>query len=166
MGLAVAEALHLDIRLKWPNDLWWQGRKLAGILVETAGTGGGHSDRFAVIGIGINIAPLGGEGFSTPPAWLQALLPGITAPEALMRLAAPLAQAVRAFEPQGFAPLVARFNARDALGDQAVRLSDGTEGVARGVGADGALQVHTATGLRTVHSAEVSVRPVTPEGVR
>ena len=166
VGLAVAEALHLDIRLKWPNDLWWQGRKLAGILVETAGTGGGHSDRFAVIGIGINIAPLGGEGFSTPPAWLQALLPGITAPDALMRLAAPLAQAVRAFEPQGFAPLAARFNARDALGDQAVRLSDGTEGVARGVGADGALQVHTATGLRTVHSAEVSVRPVTPEGVR
>ena len=166
VGLAVAEALHLDIRLKWPNDLWWQGRKLAGILVETAGTGGGHSDRFAVIGIGINIAPLGGEGFSTPPAWLQALLPGITAPEALMRLAAPLAQAVRAFQPQGFAPLAARFNARDALGDQAVRLSDGTEGVARGVGADGALQVHTATGLRTVHSAEVSVRPVTPEGVR
>ena len=80
--------------------------------------------------------------------------------------AAPLVQAVRAFEPQGFAPLAARFNARDALGDQAVRLSDGTEGVARGVGADGALQVHTATGLRTVHSAEVSVRPVTPEGVR
>ena len=166
VGLAVAEALHLDIRLKWPNDLWWQGRKLAGILVETAGTGGGHSDRFAVIGIGINIAPLGGEGFSTPPAWLQALLPGITAPDALMRLAAPLAQAVRAFEPQGFAPLAARFNARDALGDQAVRLSDGTEGVARGVGADGALQVHTAAGLRTVHSAEVSVRPVAGEGAR
>ena len=166
VGLAVAESLHPDIRLKWPNDLWWQGRKLAGILVETAGTGGGHSDRFAVIGIGINIAPLGGEGFSTPPAWLQALLPGITAPDALMRLAAPLAQAVRAFEPQGFAPLAARFNARDALGDQAVRLSDGTEGVARGVGADGALRVHTAAGLRTVHSAEVSVRPVAGEGAR
>ena len=167
VGLAVAEALHLDIRLKWPNDLWWQGRKLAGILVETAGTGeAGATARFAVIGVGINIAPLGGEGFSTPPAWLQALLPGITAPDALMRLAAPLAQAVRAFEPQGFAPLAARFNARDALGDQAVRLSDGTEGVARGVGADGALRVHTATGLRTVHSAEVSVRPVAGEGAR
>ena len=83
-----------------------------------------------------------------------------------MRLAAPLVQVVRAFEPQGFAPREARFNARDALGDQAVRLSDGTEGVARGVGADGALQVHTAAGLRTVHSAEVSVRPVAGEGAR
>ena len=164
VGLAVAEALHLDIRLKWPNDLWWQGRKLAGILVETAGTGGGHSDRFAVIGIGINIAPLGGEGFSTPPAWLQALLPGITAPDALMRLAAPLVQTVRGFEQGGFAPLAERFAARDLLAGQAVRLSDGTEGVAQGVGPGGELRVHTPAGLREVHSAEVSVRPQAPQG--
>ncbi|QTD45565.1 biotin--[acetyl-CoA-carboxylase] ligase [Ottowia testudinis] len=166
VGLAVAEALHPDIRLKWPNDLWWRGRKLAGILVETAGTGGQAAGRLAVIGVGINIAPLGGEGFATPPAWLQALLPGMTAPAALARVAAPLAQAVRAFEQQGFAPLAARFNARDALGDQPVRLSDGTEGVARGVGADGALQVRTAAGLRMVRSAEVSVRPLAREGAR
>ena len=164
VGLAVAEALHPDLRLKWPNDLWWQGRKLAGILVETAGTGGAEPDRLAVIGIGINIAPLEGEGFATPPAWLQALLPGVTAPAALARVAAPLAQAVRAFEQHGFAELAPRFNARDALGGQAVRLSDGTEGIARGVGPDGALQVHTAAGVRTVHSAEVSVRPLARKG--
>ena len=65
VGLAVAESLHPDIRLKWPNDLWWQGRKLAGILVETAGTGQPGTGRYAVIGIGVNIAPLPGEGFIT-----------------------------------------------------------------------------------------------------
>jgi len=164
VGLALAEALHDDIRLKWPNDLWWQGRKLAGVLVETAGTGTPDAHRVVVVGVGINIAPLGGEGFSTPPTCLQALLPGISAPLALMRIAAPLARMLRAFEQGGFAPLAARFNARDALAGQAVRLSDGTEGVAQGVGPGGALLLRTATGLREVSSSEVSVRPLSPSG--
>ena len=164
VGLAVAEALHTDIRLKWPNDLWWQSRKLAGILIETAGVGSLQAARYAVVGVGINLAPLGGEGFSTPPAWLQALLPGIDAPGALARIVGPLGQALRDFERQGFAPLAERFNARDTLARQPVRLSDGTEGVARGVGPDGALLVQTAAGLRQVSTAEVSVRPVGAAG--
>ena len=164
VGLALAEALHPDIRLKWPNDLWWQGRKLAGILVETAGAGGAQAARYTVIGFGLNLAPLDGAGLSTPPAWLQALLPGIDAPGALMRVAGPLARAVRAFEHEGFAPLAGRFNARDALAGQTVRLSDGVEGAALGVGPDGALHVRTAAGLREVTSAEISVRPLSAPG--
>lgn len=162
VGLAIAEALHPGIQLKWPNDLWWRGRKLAGILVETAGSGESGSARFVVVGVGINLAPLAGSDFSTPPTWLQALLPGIDAPTALQRIAAPLAEALRGFERHGFAPLAARFNARDALAGQAVRLSDGAEGVAAGVAADGALQLRTPAGLRPIHSAEVSVRPAAP----
>ena len=160
VGLALAEALHPEIGLKWPNDLWWQDRKLAGILVETAGSGGALAARYAVIGFGINLAPLGGEGFNTPPAWLRALLPGIDAPGALARVAGPLARAVRAFEHEGFAPLAERFNARDVLAGRPVRLSDGTEGVALGVGPDGALRVRTPVGPREITSAEVSVRPL------
>ena len=162
VGLAVAEALHPDIALKWPNDLWWQGRKLAGILVETAGAATADAPRSVVIGVGVNLVPLEGQGFATPPAWLQALLPGVDAPGALLRLAVPLVHAVHAFEHSGFAPLAPRFAARDALAGQAVRLSDGTEGRAQGVGPDGALRVRTATGLREVHSAELSVRPLAP----
>ena len=165
VGLALAEALHPDIALKWPNDLWWQGRKLAGVLVETAGPGGGGqpAGRYAVIGFGINLAPLAGPGFATAPAWLQELLPGIDAPGVLLRVAGPLARALRDFERAGFAPLAARFNARDALAGQCVRLSDGTQGAALGVGPDGALRVQTPLGLRQVTSAEVSVRPMPPE---
>jgi len=159
VGLALAEALHPDIRLKWPNDLWWQGRKLAGILVETAGTAMAAGERYVVIGFGINIAPLDGAGFATPPAWLQEFMPDITAAQALMRVAAPLAQALKAFERTGFAPLAARFNARDALAGQQVRLSDGAHGQAQGVAPSGALRLRTATGVREVSSAEVSVRP-------
>jgi len=166
VGLAVAESLHPDIRLKWPNDLWWQGCKLAGILVETASGGAAaaaaDATRTAIVGIGVNIAPLDGAGFATPPAWLQALLPGVDAPGALLRIAVPLVHALRAFEATGFAPLAERFAARDLLAGQPVQLSDGSQGVAEGVGLDGALRVRGATGLREVRSAEVSVRPAPP----
>ena len=39
VGLSIAQSLHPDLRLKWPNDIWWHGRKLAGILLETASQG-------------------------------------------------------------------------------------------------------------------------------
>ncbi|MDR2156085.1 MAG: biotin--[acetyl-CoA-carboxylase] ligase [Burkholderiaceae bacterium] len=163
VGLALAQALHPDIALKWPNDLWWQGRKLAGILLETVGAGAparAQAARYVVIGFGINIAPLAAAGFATAPTWLQALLPGIDAPAALRRVAGPLARALRAFEHTGFAPLAAYFNARDALAGQPVQLSDGTQGVALGVDPSGMLRVRTPMGLREIASAEVSVRPL------
>jgi BirA family biotin operon repressor/biotin-[acetyl-CoA-carboxylase] ligase len=67
--------------------------------------------------------------------------------------------AVQQFEAQGFAPLQARFAARDVLRGRAVRLSDGTEGQALGVDAQGAFMVQTAAGVQTVISNEISVRP-------
>ncbi len=81
------------------------------------------------------------------------------APTALLRLLAPLLGSVQAFAAHGFAPLRARYAARDLLAGREVLLSDGTSGVAQGVGADGALQVQTRAGLRAITSAEVSVRP-------
>lgn len=161
VGVSVAESLHPDIGLKWPNDLWWRERKLAGILIETALLG---ERRQAVIGIGVNIAPRPAAGLSTPPVGLQEIEPGIDAPAALARIALPLVRAVKAFEALGFTPFQARFAARDVLRGRPVRLSDGLEGIAGGVDASGALLVHTAAGMKSITSAEVSVRPVRPEG--
>jgi BirA family biotin operon repressor/biotin-[acetyl-CoA-carboxylase] ligase len=160
VGVSLAESLHPDIRLKWPNDLWMADRKLAGILIETAtfGTPQG-SQRYAVIGVGINVLARDADGMSTPPAWLQEVLPGIDAPQALLRVAEPLVRTVQAFESMGFAPFQARFAARDALADRAVALSDGTAGTAHGVSESGALLVHTASGMKPITSSEVSVRP-------
>jgi BirA family transcriptional regulator, biotin operon repressor / biotin---[acetyl-CoA-carboxylase] ligase len=159
-GVALAESLHPRVQLKWPNDLWIADRKLAGILIETASFGEGReAQRHAVIGVGINIAPRDGAGLSTPPACLQELLPDVDAGQALLRVAAPLVQAVLAFQTFGFSPFQARFNARDALRDRSVVLSDGTTGTAHGTSDAGALLVHTARGMNAVTSAEVSVRP-------
>ena len=160
VGVSLAESLDPRVRLKWPNDLWLDDRKLAGILIETATFADSRdAKRYAVVGVGINIAPRDAAGLSTPPAWLHELLPGVTAGEVLGRVATPLVQAVQAFETFGFNPFQARFNARDALRDRAVALSDGTAGTAHGTTERGALLVHTAAGMKTVTSSEVSVRP-------
>jgi BirA family transcriptional regulator, biotin operon repressor / biotin---[acetyl-CoA-carboxylase] ligase len=157
VGVSVARSLHPALQLKWPNDVWFEDRKMAGILIETVNIG---STRYAVIGVGLNIGPREAVGLSTHPAWLQELLPGIDAPQALQRIAAPLVQAVQVFETQGLAPFLKTFATRDALAGRAVTLSDGTLGQAQGVDGSGALLVHTDAGLKKISSAEVSVRPV------
>lgn len=156
VGVSVVQSLHPDLQLKWPNDVWLQDRKLAGILIESTSVG---AARYAVIGVGINLAPRLASGLATAPAWLQELLPGIDAPQTLQRLAAPLVRAVKLFEAQGLAPFSKAFKVRDALAGRSVGLSDGTTGQAGGVDAHGALLVHTSAGLKKISSSEVSVRP-------
>ncbi|MDB5846952.1 MAG: biotin--[acetyl-CoA-carboxylase] ligase, partial [Rhodoferax sp.] len=117
VGVGVAESLHPGLQLKWPNDVWLQGRKLGGILIETAGAGGGAgAERHVVIGIGLNIvarAAAQADGLSVPPAGLRELLPGIDVAEALLRVAEPLVRTVHVFEKLGFAPFRARFARHD-----------------------------------------------------
>ena len=179
VGVSLAESLHPDVRLKWPNDLWFEQRKLGGILVETASTGaalagGAAAQRLVVVGVGLNIArpaaasvaALGVAMESSAPAMpamapagLSELLVGATAGEVLERIAGPLVRDLLAFEAHGFPAFAWRFEARDALLGMDVQLSDGTRGTACGVDAQGALRVRTAHGLQTVTSSEVSVRP-------
>ncbi len=157
VGLALAEALHPEIGLKWPNDLWWKGRKLGGILIETANQG---SNRFVVIGAGLNLIPPPGSDLRNPAVGLQQLFPDLDAPTLLTRLVLPLVQALVHFEAGGFAPMQAAFSKRDVLVGKPLDCSDGRSGTGAGVDARGALLLHTAHGLETVVSDEVSVRPV------
>jgi BirA family biotin operon repressor/biotin-[acetyl-CoA-carboxylase] ligase len=172
VGVSLADSLapptHAgeQLQLKWPNDLWFKGCKLGGILVETASWG---DQRYVVIGVGLNVlAPAQSLDAAEQPGHtpgvgatsLQAIWPGVDAPWALQAVAAPLVAAMLAFERDGFAPFQARFAARDALAGRAVHLSDGTEGNACGVGPQGALRVQTAAGMRDISSQEVSVRPL------
>jgi BirA family biotin operon repressor/biotin-[acetyl-CoA-carboxylase] ligase len=170
-GVAVAGALHPEIGLKWPNDLWWRDRKLAGILVETAGLAAPEPGvpgaaalpagaRYLVVGVGINVAPRAAAGLEAPPAALQDLLPGIDAPAALLRVARPLAEALQAFAAAGWGAFADAFAARDVLRGRPVVLSDGAHGMALGVADDGALLLRGDDGtVRPVSSGEVSVRP-------
>jgi BirA family biotin operon repressor/biotin-[acetyl-CoA-carboxylase] ligase len=61
-GVAVAEAIEriadLRPRLKWPNDVWLDGRKVAGVLLTSRTAG---AEAFAVVGIGLNVTATAGE---------------------------------------------------------------------------------------------------------
>ncbi len=169
VGVSLAESLHPEVQLKWPNDLWLHGRKLGGILVETAHHGEGtQRPRMVVIGVGINIARPeaaavvvagGGAAPPVPAAGLAEICVGQTAGETLAAVAPALVRDVLRFEAEGFAAFAQRFQARDALRGQELTLSDGSRGRADGVDDTGALRVQTEAGCRVVSSAEVSVRP-------
>jgi len=159
VGLAVAQSLHPSVQIKWPNDLWFEGRKLGGILIETVAV---DELRYAVIGIGINIERPIAQDLRTPPAALRELLPEVDAALALGLVALPLVQAVLRFATQGFGPLRSAYHARDLLYGQELVCTDGTVGQGRGVDAGGALLLQTTSGLQKISSAEVSVRPNTP----
>jgi BirA family transcriptional regulator, biotin operon repressor / biotin---[acetyl-CoA-carboxylase] ligase len=171
VGLSVAQALHPEIRLKWPNDLWWQQRKLGGILVETAAMPE-RRERFVVIGIGLNLqtpAPLTAAadgGAPMPPqapAGLCEALPDhadVLQPGwVLSQIVPPLVRDVLRFEREGFAGFAEAFAQRDALKGLMLNLSDGQVGRAQGVDAQGGLQVQTEQGMIRVTSSTVSVRP-------
>lgn len=168
-GVALAEALptHPPVQLKWPNDLWWCGRKLGGILIETVHQG---AQRQVVIGVGLNIQTPQVQGATVAPVGLAEAAAGLSAPDALALLVLPLLRAVKAFEGLGFAPFQARFAARDALRGQRIEVvaqpgvphGSDWQGQALGVDEQGALCVQAEGGLQRVVSSEVSVRPLQP----
>jgi BirA family biotin operon repressor/biotin-[acetyl-CoA-carboxylase] ligase len=163
VGVSVAESLDpsasTGLRLKWPNDLWVDDRKLGGILIETALPQGEAAPRYLVIGVGLNLGPREAEGLNTPPAWIGEWRPDATAGALLRELVPPLVSTVLAFAERGFAPFAERFAARDALRGREVQLSDGTTGLCEGVGWGGELRVQTSAGLQSITSSEISVRP-------
>jgi len=170
VGVALADALDpapsdspLRIGLKWPNDLWLMdapglGRKLGGVLIETVAVG---ERRMAVVGIGLNVRPQPlVQELSSGFACLQELWPEIDAPQALKRVAAPLARTLKAFERDGLAPFAAGYRRRDLLLGQPVSTTqpDVPEGIAEGIDEQGALRVRSGE-LHALVSGEVSVRP-------
>lgn len=165
VGLALAEALDpgdekTRILLKWPNDLWLvdrpgSGRKLGGILIETASVG---SQRLCVVGVGLNVLPLPAAGLANGYACLQELQADISAPAALACVAEPLVRELLRFEAEGFAPRAIAYARRDLLRGQPVHtsLQAVPRGVAEGVDGSGALLVRDGE-LHRVTSGEVSV---------
>lgn len=166
VGLSLAESLHPDIGLKWPNDLYWRGKKLGGILVETATMTEATASRFVVVGMGLNLRTPSHSELARRAIGLDDVDESLGPSQVLCRIAKSLVLALLDFEKRGFAPLQAAFRRRDVLCGQPVGLSDGTDGVAQGVDARGALQVLSGGLLRTIDSLEVSVRSASPHSIR
>jgi BirA family transcriptional regulator, biotin operon repressor / biotin---[acetyl-CoA-carboxylase] ligase len=144
VGSGLAQALDPAghaLQLKWPNDLWFERRKLGGVLIETLSQGG--APQAVVVGVGLNLrAPL----LHVPTAGLQQLDPRWTAPLALAAVLPPLVDLLRSWKGFG-ASAQAAYAARDGLRGLSLR-AEGLGGVAEGVDAEGLLLLRDAQGLR------------------
>ncbi|HEV2706369.1 MAG TPA: biotin--[acetyl-CoA-carboxylase] ligase [Pyrinomonadaceae bacterium] len=165
-ALAVADALRetcstLVTDIKWPNDIHTGGRKICGILAESAETPAG---RACVLGIGINLRA------RAYPAELSATATSVeeqtgATPDAEAVLRELVTAVARRYallqEPTGASAVVAEWSARSSYAEgKRVRVSLGAEtfeGTTRGLEADGALRVETTAGeLRIIRAGDVS----------
>jgi BirA family transcriptional regulator, biotin operon repressor / biotin---[acetyl-CoA-carboxylase] ligase len=145
-AVAVCDALPGRCEIKWPNDVWLERRKLAGILVE-----GRPQDGWAVLGIGLNVTTeafppeLAGTATSLRLAGMEATTDSV------------LASLVDSLDEWLEAPdeaVLAAWRERDALRGERVRW-EGGEGTAAGIDETGALIVETDAGRATLDAGEV-----------
>ncbi|MBV8940454.1 MAG: biotin--[acetyl-CoA-carboxylase] ligase [Solirubrobacterales bacterium] len=145
-GVAVASVAGGEAGLKWPNDVLMDGRKVAGILVE-----GRPQERWAVLGIGVNVAVSTSDLPSEVRARAATL--GLSIEDIEPWLARLLA-ALRHWLAAGEAEVLDAVRARDALLGRPVRWAGGG-GTGAGIDGDGRLVVATAEGRVALDSGEV-----------
>ena len=175
LGVAVAEAIEaaggVTCRIKWPNDVLVDGRKVAGILVESRSTGRGVDA--VVAGIGVNVSWAPEEMPEEIREGATSLVAAGAGPLPRGPLIATILGAVedrygRAHTPEGRTAVVAAAEARSAILGQPVllRRSDGTLVEARALALlpDGALEVEGPDGNLVVTAGEVErIRATEPQ---
>jgi BirA family transcriptional regulator, biotin operon repressor / biotin---[acetyl-CoA-carboxylase] ligase len=156
--LAVCEAVEslapVACTVKWPNDIWLQGRKLAGVLIEA------RPPAWAVIGIGLNLQVADDE-FPADLRWpATSVGHGVRPGQALDAVN----ESLGTWVPAPPARILGEFRARDALAGREVRWEGAGDagsgsGIAAGVDERGNLLVATESGERVALGAgEVSLR--------
>lgn len=149
-GVAVAEAIEqrgISSKLKWPNDVWLDGRKVAGILVTSRV---GPDGIAAILGIGINVNV---EAADLPPgATSLSAAVGATVPrdDLLQTVLSRLNATYQAFTSTAGRPDLSGWTRRAALIGEQVQVVDGAEhhsGEMLGIDRDGALMLRGIDGI-------------------
>jgi len=166
IGIVMAEVIQSlgaeNVRVKWPNDLYLNDRKLAGILVELTGKTGDAAQ--IVMGAGINLG-MRGEGTSEiNQGWINLQEAGVTIDR--NQLAASIINSLRAalplFERDGLAPFVHRWEKLDNFINRPVKLLIGERevyGIARGIDKQGGLLLEQEGVIKSWVGGEISLRP-------
>lgn len=167
VGVAIVEALEemglTGVKLKWPNDLYYHDKKLAGILVEMSGQAGAAAN--LVIGMGLNLMmPETTEGITQPWASLDEVADNqqIDRNQLAISMISTLHKALDDYELYGMAGFVERWNRLDNFINRPVKLLMGPReisGIARGINEQGAVLLETENGLETFIGGEISLRP-------
>jgi BirA family biotin operon repressor/biotin-[acetyl-CoA-carboxylase] ligase len=164
VGVAVVNALErvgvYGVKLKWPNDVLYQGRKLAGVLLEVVGDMNGPCQ--VVVGIGLNVRMPKKAEIDQPWVDLHSIEPlAADRNRVLAALLDQLLPLLAGYEKSGFTAFRERWLALDAYASKRILISLGPstiEGKAVGVDVNGALLLETVEGIKSFNGGEVSVR--------
>ena len=165
IGIVIAEVLQSlgadKVRVKWPNDLYLQDRKLSGILVELTGKTGDAAQ--IVSGAGINLMMRRVESDVVNQGWISLQEAGISIDR--NQLAACLIKELRAgfklFENEGLAPYLGRWEKLDNFINRPVKLIIGDKeifGISRGIDTQGALLLEQDGIIKPWIGGEISLR--------
>ena len=149
-AVAVCDALpELDCRIKWPNDVGIDGRKLCGILLE-----GRPQEGWAVLGIGLNV----NVRVEDLPPELRETATSIAAaagePRDIDEELEALIDSLDHWTAASQDETLAAWRERDALLGRQVGW-DGGQGRAAGIDDSGALLVETADGVVKLNAGEI-----------
>lgn len=169
IAVAIVRALKKfgidDVGVKWPNDIYWKNKKLAGILLEMRGEANGPSA--IVIGVGINISMKSANSSETeknidqPWIDLETITGSKVQRNQFTSLVIESLFDVLNAVPEKQKQLMQEWQSMDVLKNKEVDvlLADRTiHGTALGINSDGALKVRHNNKEIICHSGEVSVR--------
>ncbi|MGD8913382.1 MAG: bifunctional biotin--[acetyl-CoA-carboxylase] ligase/biotin operon repressor BirA [Candidatus Thiodiazotropha sp.] len=154
--------------LKWPNDILWQGKKLAGLLLEITGEASGPSQ--VVIGIGLNTR-LDSHGEDIDQPWIDLhSIPNISWPgrnELAGKLIKHMRDVIRQYQSQGMQSFLDEWHKHDLLLGKEVVIRSHSQvhtGEHLGIDLNGAIRLRCDGREQTFHAGEVSLRQVITEG--
>jgi len=158
--------LSEKIKLKWPNDLLCDGKKIAGILIDVFAES--HGSCFAVIGIGINVNMLACEDIHYSWTSLrQETNKIINRNTVCTTLIQELLTQITRFEKDGFDPFIDAWMSCDYLYNQMVTLNNhGTQvsGIANGINNQGHLLIKQDSGtVKSFTSGDVNLVRLIPD---
>ncbi|WP_421595879.1 bifunctional biotin--[acetyl-CoA-carboxylase] ligase/biotin operon repressor BirA [Rahnella sp. PD4] len=167
IGIVMAEVLQRlgaeAVRVKWPNDLYLNDRKLAGILVELTGKTGDAAQ--LVLGAGINLKMREPASDAINQGWINLQEAGVNIDrnELTATLLKELRSALLHFEQEGLAPFIPRWRGLDNFLDRPVKLLIGDQeihGIERGIDPQGALLLEQDGILKPYIGGEISLRAI------
>ena len=156
-----------SVGVKWPNDIYCRGKKLAGILIECAGELSGQCKM--IIGVGLNVYMSRYSAINIDQPWtdIASELPDspVTRNELAAILVTEIVDAMESFEQDKIQRLSCEWPSWDIMKDKPVSVQSdhGTKsGTARGINNDGSLVLETSDGkYENIMMGELSIRSAT-----
>ena len=165
-ALAVSDAIkalyQVDVELKWPNDIYFNGVKLAGILIDLEGQA--MEPCHCVIGIGLNIKMPVKSAILVDQPWIDlssAIGVDIDRNMLAANIIAALHRRLKVHSETGINTMVAQWHTQDFYFNKPVALITGekvTRGICRGINGQGALMLEVNGQVSPVYGGEVSLR--------